>query len=82
MAAFVFEPHARIVRAIALADLLDAAGISASDAGTMHPPEWRLVARAAGTNRIPSEQTRELVAMLLQRREAARALLAGVSLFR
>jgi hypothetical protein len=42
MAAVSFEPAARIVKALTYADLLDAAGISSSDAATMHPAEWRL----------------------------------------
>ncbi len=76
MAPIVFEPRARIVRAITLADLLDAAGITAEDAATMHPGEWRLLAEAAQVPKLPSERTRELVTTLLQRREAARAMLA------
>jgi hypothetical protein len=76
MFAAISEPAARIVKALTLADLMDAAGISAADAATMHPGEWRIVARAANTPREPSERTRELVTALLQRREAARAMFA------
>jgi hypothetical protein len=76
MAAVAFQPVARIVKALALADLLDAAGIGASDAATMHPGEWRLLAQAAQSHRPPSEQTRELVLEFLRRREAARTALA------
>jgi hypothetical protein len=84
MAALAFQPPARIVRALTLADLLDAAGISAADAATFHPREWRMLAKAASSTRIPSEQTRGLVVDLdfLRRREAIRAMFASSRLTR
>ena len=80
--ALAFEPRARIVRALQFADLADAARISAADVALMGAPEWQLLARAAQSPRLPSPKTRELVATLLQRREATRKLLRGVNLFR
>lgn len=77
MAAFVFEPSARILRALAMADLLDAAGISSADVASLHPAEWRMAVEAAQSNRVPSEQTRALVVDLLRRPEAARAIVAA-----
>ena len=72
MAAQLYTSPARFEKALALADLLDAAGIGSSDASTMHPGEWRLVMEAFRANRVPSQQTRELVVLFLRRREAAR----------
>ena len=70
-ASIAFTPPARIIRALTLADLLDAAGIAASDAATMHPAEWRMLAQA-GRTPIPSQTTREMVVTLLSRRESVR----------
>jgi hypothetical protein len=78
--AAILEPSARIVKALTLAVLADAAGISSSDVASFHPSEWRMLAKAAQTKRAPSPQTCGLVADLLRRRETARALLAGVKL--
>jgi hypothetical protein len=75
-----FEPAARIVKALTFADLLDAAGIGASDVANLSAAEWRMLAQAAQTNRVPSPKTRELVTDLLRRRAAARALLAGMKI--
>lgn len=75
----ILEPSARIVKALTLADLADAAGISSSDIASFRPSEWRMLAQAAQTNRAPSQRTRELVTAMLRRREAARVLLARLT---
>lgn len=71
MAATTYTPTARIMKALALADLLDAADIGSDSAETMDLPAWILLARAARV-RAPSPRTRALVLTLLQLRAAAR----------
>jgi hypothetical protein len=70
------HPPQRILKALELADALDAAGLGSADATAMDSQEWSLLAVAART-RKPSPETRELVATFLQRRETARATFAG-----
>jgi hypothetical protein len=67
-----YIPPQRILKALALTDTLDAAGIAATDAENMNGQEWRMLANAART-RVPSERTRELVINFLRRREVTRA---------
>ena len=66
-----YIPSQRILKALVLADTLDAAGIAAADAESMNGREWRMLAEAA-QSRIPSERTRELVINFLRRRETVR----------
>jgi hypothetical protein len=70
-----YTPPARIQKALALADLLDAAQIESRAVEVMADLEWRLLAQAART-RKPSGTTREMVLGLLRNREAARAIFA------
>ena len=67
------EVHGRFMKAIRLADLLDAAEITAEAANSMKAAEWLLASRAAGS-KLPSTATRELAVTMLRSREAARAL--------
>jgi len=66
-----YTPSARIWRALALADLLDAAGIASFSAEAMDALEWQALAKAASA-RQPSPETRALTIFLLRRRETVR----------
>ena len=46
-----YTPTAGIVKALELADLLDAAQIESSDAAAMAEAEWKLLAAAARTTK-------------------------------
>jgi hypothetical protein len=61
----------RLLKALHLADTLDAAGIGSAEATAMDANEWRMLAEAAHS-RKPSEPTRVLVLRFLRNREAAR----------
>ena len=69
---------ARVLKALKLADTLDAAQIASSAAAGMTVPEWSMLARAARTH-IPSEQTRTMAMEFLCAREDARAVFAQSS---
>jgi hypothetical protein len=71
------EDGARLIKAIALADLLDAARIRSRRAATMDANEWALLAVAARVNE-PSLTTRQAVISMLEGRERARKALAGI----
>ena len=64
-----FQEHARLAKAVALADRLTANEVEASYAQQFPPDAWKLLARAAGVN-PPSEATIDLVLSLLRKREA------------
>jgi hypothetical protein len=72
------QPPERILKALQLADTLDAAGLGSDDVAVMDAREWLMLATAART-RKPSPKTRQLVAMLLQNRAAIRANFAASS---
>ncbi|MGA7239708.1 MAG: hypothetical protein WBY44_28775 [Bryobacteraceae bacterium] len=65
----------RLLKALHLADTLDAAGLGSAEATTMDAKEWQLLAMAA-RSRKPSEPTRALVLQFLEYREAARRMFA------
>lgn len=65
----------RLLKAICLADTLDAAGLGSTEATAMDANEWRMLAAAART-RKPSPTTRALVLRFLQNRETARRTFA------
>jgi hypothetical protein len=65
----------RLLKALHLADTLDAAGLGSAEATAMDANEWQLLAMAAGS-RKPSPPTRALVMRFLERREAARRMFA------
>ena len=67
------HPPQRIIKALQLADTLDAAGLGSADVTAMDAREWLMLAAAARTRR-PSPQTRALVLSFLQNRESARAI--------
>ena len=71
-----YTPTAGMVKALELADLLDAAQIESSDAAAMAEAEWKLLAAAARTTK-PTSATRAMVLTFLIHREAVRAALAG-----
>ena len=66
-----YTPPARIWRALALADLLDAAGIASISVEAMVSAEWTALATAAGV-RAPSPDTRDLTISMLRNRENVR----------
>ena len=70
-----YTPSAGMVKALELADLLDAAQIESSDAAAMAEAEWKLLAAAARTTK-PTSATRAMVLAFLMQREAVRAALA------
>jgi hypothetical protein len=72
------HPPQRILKALQLADTLDAAGLGSADVTRMDNREWLMLAAAART-RKPSPKTRQLVAMFLQNREMVRAIFAASS---
>ena len=65
-------PTAGMVKALELADLLDAAQIESSDAAAMAEAEWKLLAAAARTTK-PTSATRAMVLAFPMQREAVRA---------
>jgi hypothetical protein len=65
------EQAARLLKAIALTDLLDAGGITAEDASYLDASDWLALAKAAQI-RPPSPATCALVIDFLGRREVAR----------
>jgi hypothetical protein len=68
------EPASRFVKALALADIADAAGLTPADTALLDEREWDLLAAAARTKK-PSPQTQRLTILMLQSRtEARRAL--------
>ena len=66
-----YELLARFAKATALADALDASGVTAEKASGMIKEEWIMAATAARV-KDPSETTRKLVIEMLESREAAR----------
>lgn len=68
------EAEARLVKAIQLVDILDAAGITSEQVARFEPEHWHQAA-AAPRVRPPSTQTQERVLIILRNREAARKLL-------
>jgi hypothetical protein len=66
-----YTPRARIWRALAFADLLDAAGIASISVEAMDSAEWAGLATAAGV-RAPSPDTRDLTISMLRNRENVR----------
>lgn len=72
----VSEPlPARVLKAIALADHLDGAGIRSRRASLMDTSQWLMLACAAAVPE-PSDETRALVISMLRTREAVRKQLA------
>jgi anti-sigma factor RsiW len=63
----LIESKARALKAIALADVLQAVGASADVAAEMREESWRLAAIAAHV-KYPSETTKELVIEILRKR--------------
>jgi hypothetical protein len=72
------HPPQRMLKALQLADTLDAAGLGSADVTVMGNREWLMLAAAART-RKPSPKTRQLVAVFLQNRETIRATFATTS---
>ncbi len=72
-----YTPPARIWNALALADLLDAAGIASMSVETMNSAEWASLATAAGV-RSPSVETRDLTLSMLRNREDVRRKLQPI----
>lgn len=66
-----YTPPVRIWRALAFADLLDAAGIASMSVETMNAEEWASLAIAAGI-RAPGPETRDLTLSMLRSREDLR----------
>ncbi len=62
---------ARERKALRIAEALEAAGITASDAEVGGDKEWRMAAQLAGT-RIPSGETRRITLALMRERERSR----------
>ena len=75
MATAAYTPTARVLKAIALADHLDGAGIRSRRVGMMSEHEWELLSTAAAVP-IPGDETRVLVISLLRTREEIRKRLS------
>ena len=71
-----YSEHARLVKALALTDALDAAEIGSRAADGMNQEQWCLIA-AACRIKPPSNETRLKCVDLLKAREAAREKLRG-----
>ena len=69
------ELPARILKAITLADHLDAAGIRSRRAAAMDAQQWAMLATAAAVH-LPSAETQALAVSMLQAREDVRKQLA------
>jgi hypothetical protein len=67
-------PLGRIWRALELADLLDASGITSASVTSMDDSQWGMLASAAGC-RTPSLITRNLIIDMLRNREDVRKTL-------
>jgi hypothetical protein len=76
-AANLFEHGARLVKALALADLLDGAGIRSRHAAAMDSDQWELLASAASVP-PPSDETRTVAVTMLRARENTRKRLASL----
>jgi hypothetical protein len=76
-AANLFEQGARLVKALALADLLDGAGIKSRRAASMDSQQWEMLAAAAAVQ-PPSDETRSVAVTMLRAREGTRKRLASL----
>jgi hypothetical protein len=68
------ELAGRFAKAVALADIADAAGITSDDAALLDAREWRMLAQAARVN-DPSRKTQALTISMLNSRLRARLAL-------
>ena len=64
-----YTPMGRVWRALQLADMLDASGITSASGTSMDDAQWCMLATAAGIRRIPSLLTRNLTTDMLRSRE-------------
>jgi hypothetical protein len=63
-----YEEAGRFRKATAIATVLECQGVTAERAADLNPAAWLVAAKAANVNN-PSEQTQQLVVIVLQERE-------------